>query len=217
MSQAEFHVASILSRPFAENTYVAWLAGRKDCLIVDPGFEPGKILRCCLEQGLTPAAILNTHGHVDHIAGNEAMKERWPDVPLIIGRIDAPMLTDATLNLSADFMGGLTSPPADRLLDDNEVFDFAGFTLETRWIPGHSPGHVVFVWHAGKPSVVFGGDVLMAGSIGRTDFPGGSFEQLADGIRRRLYDLPDDTLVLPGHGPETTTGEEKASNPFVRG
>jgi glyoxylase-like metal-dependent hydrolase (beta-lactamase superfamily II) len=143
------------------------------------------------------------------------MKERWPDCPLIIGRGDAPKLSDPDLNLSAAFGFAITSPPADLLVDNGDVYEAAGFELRVRAIPGHSSGHVVFVWDETPPALVIGGDVLFAGSVGRTDFPDGSFEALRDGIDRKLFTLPDETIVLPGHGPMTTIGEEKRTNPFV--
>lgn len=216
MSQAELKLASIVSQPFGENTYVAWLAGSHQCVVFDPGYEPDKIFRCFEDQKLEPAAILNTHGHLDHIAGNGALKERWPGIPLVIGSIDAPMLTDPEQNLSAVFPGmEIVSPPADVLLEAGDPCEVAGLFFETRLIPGHSPGHLVFIWRGPTRTVVFGGDVLMAGSIGRTDFPGGNTEQLLKGIREQLFTLPEDTLVLPGHGGPTTIGEEKESNPYV--
>jgi glyoxylase-like metal-dependent hydrolase (beta-lactamase superfamily II) len=206
---------TIVSAPFDENTYVAWLDGHSDCLVIDPGLQPNRILKVLDTEGLTPAAILNTHGHSDHIAGNGAMKERWPNCPLVIGRRDAPKLSDPQLNLSAPFGLALISPPADVSLDEGDNYSAAGFDLAVRHIPGHSIGHIVFIWSAGTPQFVFGGDVLFAGSIGRTDFPDGSFEQLAAGIHEKLFTLPDDTIVLPGHGSTTTIGEEKRTNPFV--
>lgn len=207
-------VATIVSQPFAENTYVAWLAPRTDCLVIDPGLQPSQILRFLDDEGLTPACILNTHGHADHIGGNRALKDRWPACPLVIGRRDAPMLTDANLNLSGDFGLPLVSPAADLLVDDGSVYSAAGFDLHVLEIPGHSPGHVVYVWLS-QPPYVFGGDVLFAKGVGRTDFPGGSARQLFAGIRQKLFSLPDDTIVLPGHGPGTTIGAEKRHNPFV--
>lgn len=210
------HVETIVSPPFDENTYVAWLDGRNDCLIVDPGLLPDEVISVVEENGLTPAAILNTHGHSDHIAGNAFMKRRWPVCPLVIGRGDAPKLTDPVLNLSAPFGYKLISPSADRLVDEGDVYSAAGFDLEVHEIPGHSIGHVVFIWRGGNPVLVFGGDVLFAGSVGRSDFPDGDFDQLAAGIRKHLYTLPDDAVVLPGHGPITAVGREKRSNPFVR-
>ncbi len=196
---------------------MAHLEGRSDCLVIDPGFEPDKILAYLDEQKLSPAAILNTHGHSDHIAGNGALKERWPDCPLVIGENEAEKLTDPWQNLSAEFGFEIISPPADVLVMEGEVYSAAGFDLTVREIPGHSSGHVVFIWHDATPKVVFGGDVLFDNGVGRTDFPDGNFETLAKGIREKLYTLPDDTIVLPGHGVGTTTGREKRTNPFVSG
>ena len=201
--------------PFGQNCYLAHLAERDDCLVIDPGLDPDAILRYLDERRLTPAAILNTHGHADHIAGNAALKERWPDCPLVIGRNDAPKLTDARLNLSAQFGMPITSPPADVLVDDGQRYSAAGFDLDVYEIPGHSIGHVVFVWRSHQPPYVFGGDVLFAGGIGRYDFPDGSRTALTTGIHGKLFTLPDDTIVLSGHGPPTTIGEEKETNPYV--
>src|SRR5262249_24255681 len=152
------------------NTYVAYLDGRKDCLVVDPGLEPEEIIAYLEEHKLQPAAILITHGNSDHIAGNAALKDRYPDCPIVVSHGDAPKLTSPQLNLSAAFGASLYSPPGDVLVKESDTYSAAGFDLEVREIPGHSTGHVVFVWHAGEPKVVFGGDVLFAGSIGRTDF-----------------------------------------------
>jgi glyoxylase-like metal-dependent hydrolase (beta-lactamase superfamily II) len=206
-------IQTIVSMPFAENTYVAWRNGGPECVVVDPGTEPEAILAFLSENGLTPAAILNTHGHADHIAGNEALKAAYPAAPLVIGAGDAPLLTDPNLNVSRLYGFDVVSPPADGLVREGDAVAFAGLTLDIREIPGHSPGHVVYVVR--DEGVVFGGDVLFRGSIGRTDFPGGSFETLADGIRRKLYTMPDETVVYPGHGPVTTVGYEKRTNPFV--
>ena len=212
----QIRVATVVSRPFQENTFVAWLVGRTDCLVIDPGLEPDRIMELLDDEQLIPAAILNTHGHSDHIAGNRAMKDRWPDCPLVIGEHETAKLADPRLNLSADFGIALVSPPADATVRDGEIYRTAGFDLLVREIPGHSSGHVVFIWQAGLPPLVFGGDVLFAGSVGRTDeMVGGNFGQLSSGIREKLFILPDDTIVFPGHGPATTIGEEKRSNPFV--
>ena len=186
--------------------------------MVDPGLEPDLILQALDERRLTPAAILLTHGHCDHIAGNAAMKERWPDVPLVIGAGDAVKLIDPQRNMSGKFGFPMVSPPADETVQEGDIFRAAGFELLVREIPGHSLGHVVFIYREATPPLVLGGDVLFSGSIGRTDdMVEGNFEQLAAGIRTKLYTLPDETLVLPGHGPSTTIGEEKRTNPFVPG
>jgi len=203
------------SEPFAENSYIVWAVGASEALVIDPGFEPDLILEVLRRNGLKLVAIVNTHGHVDHIAGNRALKEAAPDAPIVIGYGDAAMLTDPMLNLSGPFGMPITSPPADRLVAEGETLALAGLKLEVREIPGHSPGHVVFIVRDCEPPIVLGGDVLFAGSVGRTDFPGGSFEQLAKGIREKLWPLPDEAKVFPGHGPPTTVGEEKRTNPFL--
>jgi glyoxylase-like metal-dependent hydrolase (beta-lactamase superfamily II) len=128
-------------------------------------------------------------------------------------------LSDPNLNMSAPFGMPIVSPPADRTVVEDEVLELAGFSLEVREIPGHSPGHVVFITPDpgdAKKNIVFGGDVLFRGSVGRCDFPGGNFLLLDRGIRKKLYTLPDDTVVYPGHGPVTTIGNEKRTNPFVK-
>ena len=215
MKPPEMQLATIVSAPFEENTYVAHLEGRDDCLVVDPGLEPDKILAHLDRHGLVPAAILNTHGHSDHIGGNAALKRRWSDCPLVIGAGDAAKLPDAALNLSAAFGMPVTSPPADVTVQDGETYSAAGFELEVLDIPGHSLGHVVYVWQDHRPPVAFVGDVIFSGSIGRTDFPDGDFQQLADGIHAKLFNLAEETILLSGHGPATTVGREKRKNPFV--
>jgi glyoxylase-like metal-dependent hydrolase (beta-lactamase superfamily II) len=214
MAERGYIIEPVVSAPFDEVSYVAWRRGGSQALVVDPGFDTDAILRLIARHRLTLTAILNTHGHADHIAGNAALKLAHPEVPLIIGRNEVRLLSDPDANLSAPFGLPLTSPPPDRVVADGERLDVADFSFEVREIPGHSPGSVVFVCDQFVPAFVFGGDVLFAGSVGRTDL-GGDGPQLLAGIRARLFDLPDDTLVLPGHGPPTTIGAEKRSNPFV--
>ncbi len=215
MSEVDVQISRVVSTPFEENAFVAHQAGREDCLVIDPGLEPERVLAYLDEHRLHPAAILNTHGHSDHIAGNAALKGRWPDCPLVIGKGDAPKLTDPAGNLSAAFGFDLVSPAADVAVDDGDDYSAAGFDLEVLAIPGHSAGHVVYAWKGQTPWIVFVGDVIFAGSIGRTDFPDGSFQQLRDGIHTKLFTMPDETLLLPGHGESTTVGQEKRTNPFV--
>jgi hydroxyacylglutathione hydrolase len=208
-----FQIKTIVSMPFAENSYVLWLAGRTDCIVVDPGLEPDLIHEFLADENLKPVAILNTHGHSDHIAGNADMKAEYADAPLIIGVNDAAMLLDPDLNLSRQYGFDIVSPPGDQTVREGDQLLFAGLTMEIFDCPGHSPGHVVF--YLREQGIVVGGDVLFRGSIGRTDFPGGSFEQLEASIRDKLYVLPGSTVVYPGHGPTTTIDHERRTNRFV--
>ena len=210
---AALHIRTLVSMPFEENSYVVWRPDSTDrghrsrlAAGIDRGMSR--------EEGLTLRAILNTHGHADHIAGNEAMKQLAPDAPLIIGGDDARMLTDADANMSTAFGFAVLSPPADRTVKEGDTIEIAGLSFRVLEIPGHSPGHVVFV-HEGTPIDVFGGDVLFRGSIGRYDFPDGNGPLLLEGIRRKLFTLPADTVVYPGHGPVTTVGYEMQTNPFL--
>jgi len=204
----------VVSAPFMENTLIVSRSGSKECVIVDPGLEPQKIVALVERKQLQPVMLLMTHGHADHIGGNKYLRERWPDIPIVIGAGDANMLTDPAANLSLMFGLPVTSPPADRVVSEGETLSVAGLDFDVLEVPGHSPGHVVYVSRQTTPFTVLGGDVLFAGSIGRTDFPGGNPRQLVTGIRSKLFKLPDDTLVFPGHGPSTTTGEERRTNPY---
>ena len=207
-------IARILSAPFSENSYVLSRGQGSDCLIVDPGFEPAAIVDLILGQRLCPRAILLTHGHSDHIAGNAELRTHWPELPILIGHGDASKLLDPAANLSGAFGLELRSPPADQMLVDGEVLELAGYKLTVLEIPGHSSGHVVFLLT--ENALVFGGDVLFLEGIGRTDFPDGDLHALAAGIRGKLYTLADETIVFPGHGDTTTVGHERRYNPFIK-
>jgi glyoxylase-like metal-dependent hydrolase (beta-lactamase superfamily II) len=210
----DYTIEAIESAPFAQLCYVAWLTGQTEALVVDPGFDTRTVIRLLEQHRLRPAAILITHGHVDHIAGNAAMKLAYPEAPLIVGRNETALLADPEANMSAPFGLPVTSPEADRLVGDGEQLEMAGFRFLVREVPGHSPGSVVYIAEQSDPPFVLGGDVLFAGSVGRTDF-GGDFPLLRDGIRSKLFILPDETRVYPGHGPATTIGAERRTNPFV--
>jgi hydroxyacylglutathione hydrolase len=215
VSESQLRVGRVVSAPFEENTYIAHVSSASGCIIFDPGFEPDAVFEYLDQHGLTPAAIVCTHGHSDHIAGNAALKRRWPECPLVIGAGDADKLTNPELNLSAAFGVALLSPPADQVLAEGEQFSAAGLNFDVFEAPGHSCGHVVLLCRQAEPWRLFGGDVLFRGSIGRTDFPDGDFDALARAIHQKLFTLPDDTIVYTGHGPETTIGYEKRTNPFV--
>ncbi|MBI1246390.1 MBL fold metallo-hydrolase [bacterium] len=211
----EINFLRIVSMPFDENTYVVYREGLTSCVVIDPGFEPEKIIEVLKEKTLRIDAILNTHGHSDHIAGNGVMKQVAPDAPLVIGHEDAEKLTDPDKNLSGPFGLPMVSPKEDATVKHGDTYTAAEIDFEVLETPGHSKGHVVFVVRDGDRTVVLGGDVLFKGSIGRTDFPDGSFADLKRSIEDQFFTLPADTIILPGHGPATTVGDEIASNPFV--
>ncbi len=193
------------------NAYIVAWQQSKEAIIVDPGGDAEMILERVRELDLNVISIVNTHGHGDHIGGNTELKEATGK-PLIIGRHDAAMLTDPWKNMSAQFGMPVTSLPPDRLLDEGDKVKIGDGSLKVFHTPGHSPGSILLV----DDGFAIVGDLLFAGSIGRTDFPGGSLELLLRMVREKVYPLGDDCLVLPGHGPETTVGEEKRSNPFLQ-
>lgn len=207
--------------PYATNCYVVSPAAGGVCWIVDASFGPARIIDSIRSRGLVPQALILTHAHVDHIAGVREVLGAFPGLPLLIHEAEAAWLLDPSLNLSAFSGTPVTAPRATRTLRDGErlVLGDAGAEGAIEWdvlhTPGHSPGSITL--HAPALSLAIVGDTLFAGSVGRTDFPGCSFEQLERSIRTRLYTLPRATRVLPGHGEATTIGDERDGNPFVSG
>jgi glyoxylase-like metal-dependent hydrolase (beta-lactamase superfamily II) len=196
--------------PFMVNAYILGCLKSGTAAIIDPGDEGDRILTRCEELNLKPEYILNTHGHADHIIDNRYVKERC-GAQIVIHSLDADMLTDPQKNVSAAFAMPLTSLPADLHFKEGENFKVGEISLEVLHLPGHSPGSVC-LFH---DPVAIVGDVLFAGSIGRTDFPGGSYEMLVNNIRTKLLPLGDHVIAFPGHGPETTLGQERRTNPFL--
>jgi len=199
--------------PMGANCYLYSCRESKKAVIIDPGADGKKIQRWVLDKGLKVDYILLTHGHVDHIGAVDELRVLLGDVQVGIHADDAGMLTDAKKNLSSYLGSGLVLQSADFLLQDGQGIMVGNELLTVISTPGHSPGGVCFLGTEGLIS----GDTLFAGSIGRTDFPGGSLEQLLKGVKDKLMILPDATKVFPGHGEETSIGEEKRDNPYIQG
>jgi glyoxylase-like metal-dependent hydrolase (beta-lactamase superfamily II) len=212
---AGLEIEAFVLGPYETNCYLVRRSEGRGCWIFDAGFEPGELIERVRALGLTPRALLLTHAHADHIAGVSAVVSAFPGTPVWIHREESRWLSEPELNLSA-FMGRpVTCPGPDRGLDEGETLEVAGLSWRVLHVPGHSPGSAAF--HCAAAGVAVSGDALFAGSIGRTDFPGCSFEALERSIREKLYTLPGATVILPGHGPSTTIAREKLSNPYVRG
>ena len=191
------------------NCYLVYCEESRACAIIDPGTEPGKIIAAIADLEIKPALILNTHGHVDHIGANRDMKDKYA-VPLYLHAADTDMLQVTEHIEISLLLGAKDSPPPDHLLVDGDEIRVGRCSLRVIHTPGHTPGSVGFL----GPGVLFSGDTLFCGGVGRTDLPGGSWKDLEKSIREKILTLPGDTVVLPGHGPWTTVEQETLSNPF---
>ena len=203
--------------PWATNCYLLRTgegAPRGEGWIVDASFEPAPIARRASELGLSITRILLTHAHVDHIAGLTELRRAFPNAKVMLHEAERDWLENPMLNLSEGAGIPVTSSAPDELLRGGETLRLGSHEFRVLHTPGHSPGGVTL--HCAAARVALVGDTLFAGSIGRHDFPTSDADALFDSIRGTLYALPDDTTALPGHGPSTTIGREKRSNPFVR-
>ena len=188
---------------------------QKNCLLIDPGLNPEPLIRFLKTNDFQPISIFLTHGHADHIGGVESIREYWPQVQVAIHKQDAEMLTNPAMNLSLMSGTMVQTRPAETYLNSTEQFYTAvGLRFQILQTPGHTPGGICL--YSAKEEVLFSGDTLFAGSIGRSDFPGGSHELLIQMIKEKLLILPDKTKVYPGHGLQTTLREEKKFNPFLK-
>jgi glyoxylase-like metal-dependent hydrolase (beta-lactamase superfamily II) len=208
-------IEKFVVNPLQENTFVLSDETRA-CIFIDPGFyfdvEQKEIIDYVKDNKLKPVKITNTHCHFDHIMGVEFIRGQYK-IPFYAHPDDAFWVEQAVFQGK---MFGFEMEPVqapDYFFQENEPLKFGNTEFQIIHVPGHSPGHVVF--YSEKEGVLIGGDVLFHGSIGRTDLPGGNYETLIAGIKEKLFRLPDETKVYCGHGPETTLGFEKASNPFL--
>jgi glyoxylase-like metal-dependent hydrolase (beta-lactamase superfamily II) len=188
-----------------------------DAILVDAPEGSEAIVAFCKERRLVPRVLVNTHGHFDHIAANGLMKATWPELVIAAGKGDESMFSSAEANLSVMIGDAVMSPLPDRLLNQGDTVEVGDMVFEVLATPGHSPGGISLFSLVGPDArpVVFTGDALFAGSIGRTDFPGASGPRLIEAIRLRLLTLPPETVVYPGHGPPTTIGDETSHNPYL--
>ena len=199
--------------PFQENGYLARCPETGAAIVIDPGAWAPRLAERIQEEEMEIEAIVLTHAHLDHVEGIPAIRKVTP-APIYLHPRDQPLYAraeDQAKAFSIPFRGPL--PPPDRALAHAQLFRFGNVELRVREAPGHAPGHVILV--AQEEGLAFVGDVVFKGSIGRTDLPGGDFQQLLQSFREEVLTLPDETRLLTGHGPETTVGEERTGNPFL--
>ena len=207
-------IQEFVFNPFQENTYVLFDETR-DAVIVDPGCyendEKQELTEFIESKNLKVKMLLNTHGHIDHVLGNTFVKDKFK-VKLFIHKIDEPVMRAVKAYAGNYGFPLYQEASVDSYLEEGKTISFGTQQFKILFVPGHSPGHVAF--YNEKEKIVIGGDVLFQNSIGRTDLPGGNFDTLINSIHEKLFTLPDDVVVYPGHGPKTTIGFEKVTNPF---
>jgi glyoxylase-like metal-dependent hydrolase (beta-lactamase superfamily II) len=204
----EIHQLSV--GPLQVNCFLVACLKTRDAMVIDPGEEGARILYLAESKEVNISKVVNTHGHFDHIGANQQLVDATA-AKLMLHAADLPLLQNARNHAEVYGLTVAPSPEPDRLLDQGDTFEVGEHSFSVFHVPGHSPGGICLL----SEGHLFVGDVLFAGSIGRTDLPGGDFDALVEGVRERLFSLPDDTVVHPGHGPDTTIGHERRMNPFV--
>ncbi|MBF0398207.1 MAG: MBL fold metallo-hydrolase [Desulfobacterales bacterium] len=192
------------------NCFILGCEKTKEGVVIDPGDEVDKILLYLANLKITVKYIINTHGHFDHVGGNKRLKT-VTNASLVIHQLDAPMLSIISYSAASFGLSGENSPPPDMTVVDGDIINFGNASLKVIHTPGHTKGGIS-LYSEGN---VFVGDTLFAGSIGRTDFPGGDYQTLIDSIKEKLLPLGDHVKVYTGHGPQTTIGQERRYNPFL--
>lgn len=194
------------------NCYLLTNTETKETLIVDPGDSGDRIAAYCLQEKLRPVAILLTHGHFDHISGVKAIQDAFR-LPVYAAEAEEALLSEPGWNLSAKYQGYSVSLVPEVLLADGEKFELAGFAIKAIHTPGHTAGGMSY--YLADENILFSGDTLFRHTYGRTDLPTSSFEELKHSLREKLFALPEDTQVYPGHGNATTIKEERRKNPVL--
>ena len=194
------------------NCYIVYTEDTKKAVIIDPAAESRRIIEELEELGVNPEAILLTHGHFDHMLAADSLRNRY-HIPVCVLEEDAELLEQPELNCSERFLRMSYATFADELLSDGQQLSYIDGKLKVIATPGHTAGSCCY--YAAEENILFSGDTLFQGSVGRTDLPTAKASQISVSIRENLFVLPEDTLVLSGHGEETTIGEEKQHNPYV--
>ena len=205
-------VMRVLLPVCAMNCYLAINEKTNESIIVDPGSSPDRIKKAVEQSGTTPVAILITHGHFDHVGALNEIVDTY-NIKAYAYEGERETLADPELNLSASMLFQAKSFKADELLKDNQEFDIAGLHIKCLATPGHTAGGCCFYFS--EEGILFTGDTLFCGSVGRTDFPGGSMSQLVGSVKNKLMTLPEDTICYPGHESATTIGDERIYNPYL--
>jgi hydroxyacylglutathione hydrolase len=203
-------IESLTVGPIQANCYILGCEETREAVVIDPGGEADRILMTLARSNLKLRYIINTHGHFDHVGANKRLKDST-GAPVLIHRLDAPMLDQLSASAASWGLSAEDSPAPDRLLEEGDTVVFGTITLTVLHTPGHTPGGISLF----TDGCVFVGDTLFAGSVGRTDFPGGNAATLKQNIQSKLFSLADDVIVYPGHMEPTTVGKERRTNPFV--
>lgn len=209
-----YKMSSVTTGLVATNCFTIINEDTKEAIMIDASGNPKHLLEDIVIAEAKPVAILLTHAHFDHIDAVDMIRSEFPDIEVIIGKNDEELMGNPNLNLSMAFMGDPVSVKADKTVNDGEVINLIGIRIECIEVPGHTKGGMCY--YMPELSALFDGDTLFRGSVGRSDFPTGDSQLLLDSIRGKLFTLPDETKVFPGHDSETTIGWEKENNMFFQ-